>query len=124
MDDEIQAVETNDAEVAAPVEEVQDETEFTGANETEPAEPSAGQSGQESPEPKPGPSEEQAEKRRRREAKEREIRERIKNDAYQQAVIDATGGVNPYTGEEIRDRVDVEEYVAMRKIEREGGDLL
>ncbi len=132
MDEEVKAAEQSDGELAAPAEGTQDETAFTeGAEETEPANPSAEESGQEAHETahgteeseskaqkdqhRTGPDEAQKDKRLRRDA-------RIREEAYRQAVLDATGGVNPYTGEEMRDKLDIEEYLAMRKIEQSGGD--
>ena len=60
----------------------------------------------------------QAQKRREREARE----ERIKQDAYTKGIIEALGGENPYTGEKIEDASDVEEYLMMRSLEKQGKD--
>ena len=60
----------------------------------------------------------QAQKRREREARE----ERIKQDAYTRGMIEALGGENPYTGEKIEDASDVEEYLMMRNLEKQGKD--
>lgn len=60
----------------------------------------------------------QAQKRREREARE----ERIKQDAYTKGMIEALGGENPYTGEKIEDASDVEEYLMMRNLEKQGKD--
>lgn len=62
----------------------------------------------------------QAQKRREREARE----ERIKQDAYTKGMIEALGGENPYTGEKIEDASDVEEYLMMKDLERQGKDPL
>lgn len=51
---------------------------------------------------------------RRRAERDREVREK--------AIIEAIGGRNPFTGEEVKDSADIEEYLLMRKIENEGGD--
>ena len=61
--------------------------------------------------PKGEKNSEQAEARRQRE------REKIRNDAIIEAV-----GTNPYTGEEIKDSTDVEEYLVMKRIADRGGD--
>lgn len=55
---------------------------------------------------------------RRREAeRQKELRaERVKT------IIDTLGGINPYTDEPMKDEFDVEEYEAMRAIEKDGGD--
>ena len=64
----------------------------------------------------------QAEKRRQREAKEAEIRKRIEQESYRKGIVDAVGGVNPYTDEEIKDEADIEEYLLMRELEKQGKD--
>jgi hypothetical protein len=64
----------------------------------------------------------QAEKRREREAKEEAIRKRIEQESYRKGIVDAVGGVNPYTNEEIKDEADIDEYLLMRKLEKEGKD--
>lgn len=61
---------------------------------------------------------EEARKRREAEKAEAVSKARI------EAIIDATDGVNPYTGNEIKDADDVEEYLAMRQIKKNGGDPL
>ncbi len=64
---------------------------------------------------KPWKTEENARNaQRRREQREKEIREK--------AIIEAIGGRNPFTGEEVKDSADIEEYLLMRKIEESGGD--
>lgn len=49
-------------------------------------------------------------------------RERERKDAYRRGVMDAVGGINPYTGESIEDDADIDEYILMREIEEDGGD--
>lgn len=56
--------------------------------------------------------------RKRREAE----REALIRETRQKAIIEALGGKNPFTGDEMKDSLDVEEYLAMKEIEREGGD--
>lgn len=56
--------------------------------------------------------------RRRREAE----RQKELKSARESAIIEALGGKNPYTGGEIKDSADVEEFLAMRDIEKKGGD--
>ena len=58
--------------------------------------------------------------RRRREAE----RKRELKEARESAIIETLGGKNPYTGEEMKDGADVEEYLAMKEIEKAGGDPL
>ena len=56
--------------------------------------------------------------RRRREAeRQKELRE-----TREKTIIDTLNGKNPYTGEEMKDSADVEEYQTMREIEKNGGD--
>lgn len=56
--------------------------------------------------------------RRRREAE----RARAIEDARREAIIDTLQGKNPYTGRPMKDADDVAEYLAMREIEKKGGD--
>lgn len=62
-----------------------------------------------------------AQKRREKEEREKEI-EKIKQDAYRQALIDSVDGVNPFTGEKIEDQHDVDEYLTMREMDKKGLD--
>jgi hypothetical protein len=60
--------------------------------------------------------------RKRREAERKAELERAKEEARNNAIIEFTNGVNPYTDEEIKDKVDIEKYLAMKEIEKNGGD--
>ena len=60
--------------------------------------------------------------RRRREAERQAELERAKAAVREQTIIETLGGKNPYTNEEMKDHADVEEYLAMREIEKNGGD--
>lgn len=60
--------------------------------------------------------------RKRREAERKAELERVKEEARNNAIIEFTNGVNPYTSEEIKDKVDIEKYLAMKEIEKSGGD--
>jgi hypothetical protein len=60
----------------------------------------------------------QAQKRREREARE----EKLKKEAFVKGMIEALGGENPYTGEKIEDSADVDEYLMMRELEKQGKD--
>lgn len=56
--------------------------------------------------------------RRRRDAeRQKELRK-----LREKTIIEALGGKNPYTGEEMKDSLDVEEFETMREIEKNGGD--
>ena len=63
-----------------------------------------------------------AQKRKEHEEKEKRIREEIRKEAYLKGIMEATGGVNVYTGEPITDKADVEEYLAMRELDKQGQD--
>lgn len=58
--------------------------------------------------------------RRRR---EKELQEKIKK-AKEEAIVEALGGINPYTQQEIKDSYDIQEYLNMKAIEKDGGDPL
>lgn len=56
--------------------------------------------------------------RRRREAE----RQKELKETREKAIIDALGGINPYTEEEMKDSHDVEEFLMMQEIKKNGGD--
>lgn len=58
--------------------------------------------------------------RRRREAE----RKAELQTAREKAIIEALDGKNPYTGEEMKDSADVNEYLTMKEIKKNGGDPL
>lgn len=60
--------------------------------------------------------------RKRREAERKAELERAREEARYNALIEFTNGINPYTDEEIKDKVDIEKYLAMKEIEKSGGD--
>lgn len=62
-----------------------------------------------------------AQQRREKEEREKEI-EKVKKEAYKQALIDSVDGVNPYTGDKIEDQHDIDEFLAMREMEKKGLD--
>lgn len=62
--------------------------------------------------------------RRRREAERRAELEKARQEARENAIIEALGGKNPYTGDEMKDSADVREFLTMREIEKKGGDPL
>ena len=61
---------------------------------------------------------------RRREAERKAELEKARQTAREQAIIETLGGKNPYTGEDMKDSSDVQEFLLMREIEKEGGDPL
>ena len=113
-----------EAEVADNEETNQDELEFsdTGEKETEAADTSLEETSNSEEDSKSGQDAMQAEKRRIREEKEEALRKRIEEKAYRKGLIEALGGKNPYTGEEMTDDHDIEEYFVMRELEKQGKD--
>lgn len=117
MSEEIKTAETNDVESQpgsnADVEQKQvNDAEFSDSSD------SGDGTKEEKPqsEKKDGRSSENAQ-RRREEKRQKELKaEREKT------IISTLKGKNPYTGEEMKDSADVEEYLAMREIEDNGGD--
>lgn len=53
--------------------------------------------------------------------REQERKQEIEN-ARMNAVIEALGGINPYTGGKMTDKHDVDEYLTMKEIEKQGKD--
>lgn len=62
--------------------------------------------------------------RRRREAERKAELDKAKQTAREEAIIETLKGINPYTGENMKDSTDVEEYLLMREIDTNGGDPL
>jgi hypothetical protein len=128
---EVEAEATAVADMETEGEVGQDEVEFTdtGAEETEVAEPSSDSEDDANAETDSEDDAQverddtfQAEKRRQREEKEAAIRKRIEEEAYRKGIIEAVGGVNPYTGEAITDKADVDEYLLMKELDKQGKD--
>lgn len=67
---------------------------------------------------------EQTEEKNREQARRRreEEREKALEKRELDTAIRITGGINPYTNEEIEDKEDLEEFYLMKKIEKDGGD--
>lgn len=108
----------SDADTHQNTETVND-AEFTDSNEGGQAQPKPQE------QPKPQTREQNSENaRRRREAETKAAIEEAAAKAREQAIIETLGGKNPYTNEEMKDHADVEEYLAMKEIERNGGDPL
>lgn len=59
---------------------------------------------------------------KRREAETKAKIEKAQEETRIQTLIDLNDGVNPYTQEPMTDKVDVQKYLAMREIEKSGGD--
>ena len=62
--------------------------------------------------------------RKRREFERRAELDRVREETRISTLIEFTGGVNPYTNQTIKDKLDVEKYLAMLEIERNGGNPL
>jgi hypothetical protein len=65
-----------------------------------------------------------AEMRRQQEAEkaQKAMLEKAQKEAYTKGVIEGIGGKNPYTGEPIKDELDLQEYQDMRSLESQGKD--
>jgi hypothetical protein len=105
-DDDIGNADADDGEVTT-----ENDTEGDHDAEETDEEEVEEQPAEEARKPKGEKNSEQAEKRRQAE------RAKIRNEAIIEAV-----GVNPYTGDEIKDGTDVEEYLVMKRIADRGGD--
>lgn len=121
--DELNTAKTNETEVI-PQEsgnadttlntEKSNEVQFTDTS-------NEGQNPTQKEEPKQNTKEQNSENaRRRREAE----RQRELQKARESAIIETLGGKNPYTNEEMKDSTDVQEYLTMKEIEKNGGDPL
>lgn len=62
--------------------------------------------------------------RRRREAERQAELKRVEAATREKAIIETLNGKNPYTNGEMKDHADVEEYLLMKEIEKNGGDPL
>lgn len=69
-----------------------------------------------------GKREKQTREQNRENARIRREREKLIRQTREKTILEALDGTNPYTGEEMKDSLDVEEYLAMKEIERSGGD--
>lgn len=134
MSEELKTAEKNEEEVTSPVggnadtdqqqqpsPETENEVEFTDTTEEQGAEaenPAQPPKKEEKAQTREQNNSENA--RRRREAE----RQKELKAAREQAIIETLGGKNPYTNEEMTDSADVEEYLAMKEIEKQGGDPL
>ena len=65
---------------------------------------------------------ENAQRRREAELRRSQELERERQSAREAAILEILDGQNPYTGESMTDSRDVEEYLLMREIDRQGGD--
>lgn len=93
--------------------------ESTGINDTEFDEGAEPTKLEEPPKKEPQSKERNAEEaRKRREAERQEALKQARVDA----ILEATDGKNPFTGEKMEDADDVEEYLNMRQLKKQGKD--
>ena len=128
MDEEVKTGETNEAENTSAADsnpdvgqqtEQMNNAEFTDSAE-EGAQANVTEDASDVDKPSQTPEQNSANARRRRE----EERQRELQAARDQAIMEALGGVNPFTGDEMKDSADVKEFMTMRKIKAAGGDPL
>lgn len=62
--------------------------------------------------------------RRRREAERQAELKKVEAETREKAIIEVLNGKNPFTNEPMKDHADVEEYLLMKEIEKNGGDPL
>ena len=60
--------------------------------------------------------------RRRREAERQAELKKVEAETREKAIIEVLNGKNPFTNEPMKDHADVEEYLLMKEIEKNGGD--
>ena len=134
-EDESEELEPTETEDEEPKEPEGDEDDVAGSSENEEQTEDGETEEEETPKPEqeaaaPAKEEKKAPQsaevnsefaRRRREAEQQEKIRKAEEDARVKAVIEAVG-INPYTKEPITDAEDVDQYLAMKQIEKEGGD--
>lgn len=112
---------TQDGAADAAHENEDDVTDVSFTDSEEPGTPGAEDKGEkpEAPKNPPQTKEQNSEfARKRREAERQKELKEIRDNT----IIETLGGKNPYTGGEMKDSADVEEYLTMREIEKNGGD--
>lgn len=129
MEEELKSAQTTASEQASVAETGKDadpgrtaaevnDTEFTdtenGGNDQPAAEP------EKKPEQTAETNAQNA--RRRREAERQAAIDAAKDEARQAAILEALDHKNPYTGEPMTDKTDIDEYLAMKEIAKNGGD--
>lgn len=131
-DIEKQSAQTTDAEVdktldtgASEIADTSNEVEFTDSNEDsgkdaqgdKGAENQEASKSNESVDNKPQKTNADYARERRKQEQEAAIKK-----ARNEAIIEALNGVNPYTQEKMEDDADIQEYLTMKEIEKNGGD--
>ena len=117
---EVTATQDGVAGAVENAEENATDASFTDTAENGSSEGNAGDADKPEKAAKPHQTKEQNSEfaRRRREAeRQKELKELRDN-----TVIKTLGGKNPYTGGEMKDSADVEEFLTMQEIEKNGGD--
>lgn len=122
------AAQTTSASAEDAVENAEDGTNEENVNDAEFSDGTASEASEEKEKEQPKArqtKEQNAENaRRRREAERRAQIARAEQAAREKAIIEALDGKNPYTGEEMKDADDVQEYLTMKEIKKNGGDPL
>lgn len=124
---DIQLFAEDEEVVETPTEEVEETEENVDDNEDVDFEDGSGEEQKKQPDEKSKTDE--SEKKRNRENAQRRIQEKherelkeAKNKAYFEGLKEGVGGKNPYTGEEIKDDIDLELLKTMQEMERKGLD--
>lgn len=107
--------------------EEEKDPEFTDSKEEKDSETKEETTDENKQEHKGGKSSFFAQMRREREAKEKANNketkvEDTKENLYLKGVIAGTGGKNPYTGQEIKDELDLKEFQLMQELSNQGKD--
>lgn len=117
-----ETVETTEVDENADIDkqaECRNDAEFTDS------ESGAKENNEPKEEPKTQTKEQNAENaRRRREAERQAELKKVEAETREKAIIEVLNGKNPFTNEPIKDHADVEEYLLMKEIEKNGGDPL
>ncbi len=115
----------DESSVAAAVDDVEQTNDEQQADDQEDNSPAKQDATPTEEQPAKAPQDEATNReyaRKRREAEEQARIAQAKDQARIDAVIEATGGENPYTHKPIASASDVDQFLLMKKIEKEGGD--
>lgn len=115
VDEQVGTADTGTQQTEPEANTETNDADFTDGEPTGNDQPEAGTD----PKKQPQSRERNAEEARKRREAEKQA---AVNKARIEAILEATDGVNPYTNEPMKDSDDVEEYLNMRKIEKEGKD--
>ncbi len=102
----------------------QAEGEETGAVFSDSESPASGEKQPQSAKTNAEYAQRRRETEQKRARREQETIERERRTAREAAILEVLDHINPYTGEEMTDARDVEEYLTMKEIDKQGGDPL